>query len=172
MESDQQYKIFFIGDCAATIDFGNEIDEEINRKVITVFNYLSQYPLNGMIEAITAYSSITIYFDIGLLRKRIHPEQKVFDYMISELQQLMQNDFAGSEMKKNLVRIPVCYEKEFALDVQWIAEQKRYVSRRYHSFTLLETISCLYDWIFTWFCLYGTSRRTNCNPTESTTSDN
>ena len=124
MESDQQYKIFFIGDCAATIDFGNEIDEDINQKVIRVFNFLSQYPLNGMIEAITAYSSITIYFDIGLLRKRIHPEQKVFDYIVSELQQLMQNDFAGSEMKKNLVRIPVCYEKEFALDVQWIAEQK------------------------------------------------
>ena len=124
MESDKPYKIFFVGECAATIDFGNVIDEKINGKVISLFNYLCQYPMPGMIEAVPAYSSITIYFDFSFLRKRIPAEQKVYEYISSELQQLMRNDLAESNYEKNLVRIPVCYDKEFALDLEWMTEQK------------------------------------------------
>ena len=124
MEANPSYKIFFIGDSVATIDFGNVVDEEINKKVIALFNYLSQHPVQGMIEAIPAYSSVSIYYDLVLLRKKISSQKKVYEWIGSELQKLMRIEVAGIRSTADPVRIPVCYENEFAIDLQWIAEQK------------------------------------------------
>lgn len=124
MDHNLRYKIFFIGDSIATIDFGNVIDEEINRRSIALFNYLTQHPVEGMIEAIPAYSSVTIYYDVALLRKKIGQQKKVYEWLQSELQKLMRLDFTNSPFETRLVRIPVCYENEFGIDLQWMAEQK------------------------------------------------
>ena len=124
MEGIPSYKIFFIGDSVATIDFGNIINEEINKKAIAIFHYLSGHPLAGMVEALPAYSSVTIYFDVPLLRKKISPQKKASEWTTTELHKLMLSDFATEDAEKSLVRIPVCYEKQFANDLQWIADQK------------------------------------------------
>ncbi len=124
METSLSYKIFFIGDSAATIDFGNVVDEEINKKVIALFNHLSQHPVEGMIETIPAYSSVTIYYNVLSLRKRISQQKKIYEWIRNELHKLMHNDFADIQTTTNLVRIPVCYENEFSIDLHWIAEQK------------------------------------------------
>ncbi len=52
MENSASYKIYFVNDSAAAIDFGNVIDKEINAKAIALFHYLTQHPIEGMIEAI------------------------------------------------------------------------------------------------------------------------
>jgi len=123
MEPSSPYKIFFISDSVATIDFGNVIGEQINKKAIAIFHYLSSNPLEGMIEAFPAYSSVTIYFDVPWLRRRISAEKKVCEWIAKELHRLMLVDFPETHAEKNLVRIPVCYESEFAIDLEWMAEQ-------------------------------------------------
>jgi inhibitor of KinA len=124
MEATLSYTIFFIGDSVATIDFGNVIDEEINKKTISIFHHLSNHPLMGMIEAVPAYSSVTVYFDVPFLRKKIPSQRKVCDWIIKELQKLMLGDFTQEPVEERLVRIPVCYDTEFSNDLEWIAEQK------------------------------------------------
>jgi inhibitor of KinA len=123
MQATPPYKIFFIGDSAATIDFGNIINEDINKKAISLFNYLSQHPLEGTIEAIPAYSSVTIYVNVPLLRKKISPEKKVYEWVTRELHKIMLQDFEDTYREMNVVRMPVCYEDEFAPDIHWLAEQ-------------------------------------------------
>ena len=124
MQSSPPYKIFFISDSAATIDFGNIIDEDINRKALGIFHHLQQFPLLGMIEAIPAYSSVTVYFDVLLLRKKIPSQLKVYEWINNELHKLMQGDHIATAEEKNVIRIPVCYDDEFAIDLSWIANQK------------------------------------------------
>jgi inhibitor of KinA len=122
MQATPPYKIFFIGDSAASIDFGNTISEETNKKAISLFHYLSRHPLVGTIEAIPAYSSVTIYMNVPLLRKKISPEKKVYEWITKELHRVMAQDFEDTAGEKNVIRIPVCYEDEFATDIQWLAE--------------------------------------------------
>lgn len=124
MPASSSYRIFFIGDSAATIDFGNVIVEDINKTAIALFKYLSEHRLPGMIEAIPTYSSVTIYFNIPFLRKNISREKKVYDWIKKELHKIMLHDFSHSENEKNVVRIPVCYENEFANDIHWLAREK------------------------------------------------
>src|SRR4030095_15095963 len=145
MENSASYKIHFINDSAVAIDFGNVIDREINAKAITLFNYLTQHPIEGMIEAIPAYSSVAIYFDIPLLRKKISSHKKVYEWIQNKLNQLMLTEFAGFQTIPDLIRIPVCYDNVFAIDLPWIAEQKGltgeeiihlHSSRQYHVYML------------------------------------
>jgi len=124
MENSASYKIHLINDSAAAIDFGNVMDKKINAKAIALFNYLTQHPIEGMIEAIPAYSSVAIYFDILVLRKKISPYKKVYEWIQNKLNQLMLTEFAGLQTIPDLIRIPVCYDNEFAIDLPWIAEQK------------------------------------------------
>jgi len=57
----------------------------------------------------------------------------------------MLTEFAGLQTIPDLIRIPVCYDNEFAIDLPWIAEQKSltreeiirlHSSRQYHVYML------------------------------------
>jgi inhibitor of KinA len=118
------YRVFPLGDSAITLDFGNVIDETINRKVIALFHSLNKEPWPGMIEVVPAYSSLTVYYDVFQLRKSISPGKNVCEWMADQLEKRMQLPLLQSHSLSRLVKIPVCYEKEFALDIQEIASAK------------------------------------------------
>ena len=124
MDRGLSYKIFFISEFAATIDFGNVIDEEINKRIIALFDQFCHFPPEGMIEAIPAYSSLTIYFDLPSLRKKLSPHQRLDEWIIEELHRQMRDDVKWFIEEKNIVRIPVCYENEFAIDLMWMSTEK------------------------------------------------
>src|SRR6185436_19130591 len=125
MENPASYKICFVNDSAASIDFGNVIDKEINAKAIAVYNYLTEHPIEGMIEAIPAYSSVSVYFDIPALRKKNTSHVNIYEWIEYKLNQVMVNEFTGFKTIGKLVPIPVCYDDEFAIDLPWIAKQKK-----------------------------------------------
>ena len=52
MENSASTRSILLTTLAAAIDFGNVIDKGINAKAIALFNYLTQHPIEGMIEAI------------------------------------------------------------------------------------------------------------------------
>ncbi len=118
------YRIFPLGDSAITIDFGNCIDEAINQQIIARFHEFTLEPLPGMIEAVPAYSSLTIYYDLFLLKKKIPAGQLVSDWVKEKLEQRLAQSISRHREKERLVRIPVCYEKHLAPDLQDLAIAK------------------------------------------------
>lgn len=118
------YRIFPLGDAALTVDFGNRIDEILNGEVIARFNQLRQQPLPGMIEAVPAYSSLTVFYDVLLLKKKNHLHQTVYEWMKQELEERLQQPVLPNTMTERLIKIPVCYEDEFAMDIQQLAATK------------------------------------------------
>jgi inhibitor of KinA len=118
------YRIFPLGDAAVTIDFGNVIDDTINQKVLALFYQLSNDPLHGMIEAIPAYSSITVYYDVYNTSKKIPAGKTVYEFISEQLHLRLQQPVPENETISELVTIPVCYEKEFAPDIEYLAREK------------------------------------------------
>jgi len=57
------YKIFSLGSSALVIDFGNVINEKINRVVIALFKKNSQQKFPGFSEAVPAYSPPVCFYD-------------------------------------------------------------------------------------------------------------
>jgi len=115
------YTIFPLGDSALTIDYGNVIDPAINDKIISLFSFFKSKPLPGMIEAVPAYSSLTIYYDFIELRKKISGQSTAYLYMKEKIEESLSDELIKEEREERLVRIPVCYQTEFAFDIERIA---------------------------------------------------
>lgn len=120
-----QYSIFPLGDAALTIDFGNWINEKINERVLNLFRTFQKNPLFGMIEAVPAYSSLSVYYDPVKLKKRVSPDETAFDHFKSEVEKFMESFPWTETPPSKLVKIQVCYDEEYATDLGRIAEIKK-----------------------------------------------
>jgi inhibitor of KinA len=118
------YRIFPLGDSAITLDFGNVIDEKINEQVIAIFYWLQQDPLPGMMDVVPAYSSLTIYYDVFQLKKWIPAKGTTGEWMTGQIEKKLQSFVPGDNLPSRSIKIPVCYEQEFALDIGDIAAIK------------------------------------------------
>ena len=77
-----------------------------------------------MVEAVPAYSTLTIYYNPLLLRKRVRPGTTVFEWVKEELEEKLKAPVQKNIIAERLIRIPVCYEDEFSSDLQQLAAAK------------------------------------------------
>ena len=125
MNIESTYRIFPLGDFVLTIDFGNVIDENINKKVISLFKAIQRDPLPGMIEAVPAYSSLSIIYDPVFIRKNFSKNNTAFDWVKEQTEKFLQTHIESNEKTPRLIKIPVCYEQEFGTDIANIAKAKQ-----------------------------------------------
>lgn len=77
-----------------------------------------------MIEAIPAYSSITVYYDVMALKKKTPHHQTVYEWMRQQLEERLQQPVQQDQITERLLNIPVCYDEEFAWNIQHLATTK------------------------------------------------
>ena len=119
------YKISSLGETALIIDFGNTIDESINKMVHSLFFQLQNDPIPGMIEAVPGYSSLTIYYDILFIRNTLNKQTTAFEWISESLKKFIPKENIETGDPQILIKVPVCYEIEFAPDLDFIASQNK-----------------------------------------------
>jgi inhibitor of KinA len=118
-----QYKIFPLGDAAVTFDMGNVISEALNQKALAMQQWLLAHPFEGLKDCLVAYSSLTVLYNPGIIRKYYSPPHTVSDWVAIRLQEAFDNAFQTVSAARELIRIPVCYEEPFAPDLAALALQ-------------------------------------------------
>ncbi len=118
------YRIFSLGDAAITIDFGNLIDKTINHEVISRFNQLREKPFLGIIDIVPAYSSLTIHYDIAKIRQLNSGTETAFEVVKQLLEEKINHPVPERTIEKRVIKIPVCYETEYAPDLQQFLSAK------------------------------------------------
>src|SRR5260221_7840230 len=116
--------IFPLGDTAVTIDFGNSIDEVINQEVLSLFHSLKKKFVPGIIELVPAYSSLTIYYDMLTVRKNNPQYNSAYDALKEKIGEKLLEPAGQSGVLSQSVQIPVCYDKEFAPDIDELTAAK------------------------------------------------
>lgn len=119
------YRIFPLGDSAVTIDFGNVIDETINKQVLDRFYYLQQHPVPGMIEAAPAYSSLTVFYDVVAVKKKTPAGTTALDWIKKQLEDILQQPIPVNNAEERLVKIPVCFAHDLGPDLQWLVNTNK-----------------------------------------------
>lgn len=119
------YHIFPLGDNALVIDFGNTIDEQLNKLVHSIFYQLQHDPIPGMIEAVPGYSSLTIYYDVLFIRNKLNKPSTAFAWVSECLKKYITTGNIETGDPEILIRIPVCYEKEYGTDLEFISSQNK-----------------------------------------------
>ena len=125
MPEKKPYNIFPLGDAALIIDFGNVIDESINKLVHAVFHELLKDPIPGVIETVPAYCSLTIYYDVLFVRKKTGAKETAFEWIAEKVKEYLSRERIEVEENGALIRIPVCYENEYGPDLNFIAMQNK-----------------------------------------------
>ena len=103
------YSFLQNGDSAVTVQFENKISEDVNRQVTGLCNTIEAKGINGVIELVPTFASLTVFYDCTIISsKRL---KKKITTLI--------NDGERSVKSKAIVwNIPVCYDDEFALDME------------------------------------------------------
>ena len=104
------YKPF--GNTAILMEWPVKIDEAIINDIISFEKRLNNFDV--IVDTIIAYNSLTI----------IYKEFKSFNQEIIQLQELYTVDTIQKKRSQKVWEIPVCYDREFGLDLEEVANAK------------------------------------------------
>jgi inhibitor of KinA len=122
---ESNFVIFPLGDSAATIDLSDHINEDINKKVLAMFRWFSDHPLEGVKDLIPGYSSLSVFYDPALIKKKYQVTTDIFQFITEKLEEAWQlAEVVPENEAGEIVPIPVCYDQEFGVDMNFICQQK------------------------------------------------
>lgn len=107
-------RIYPLGDTAVTLEISPRIDSETHQQVQALHHRIEQHPFPGMIEVISSFSTVTIYYD---------PSTITYEQIHTLLQQTIQHQRTNQTQSKGTLHlIPVCFEPCFAPDLLFLAQ--------------------------------------------------
>ena len=118
------YHIYPLSEKAITIELGNSISLENHYKVLSLQHFLQELYIPGFIEMVPAYCTITIFYEPLIVINKI-PESKtgiclwMKNYLAAQLTNWQ--PVSVFTTPKRVIEIPVCYEEEFAPDLEEMA---------------------------------------------------
>tara|TARA_B110000238_G_scaffold200069_1_gene248954 strand:+ start:1064 stop:1750 length:687 start_codon:yes stop_codon:yes gene_type:complete len=124
-----------LGDAAVYCDFGSDVSETINTKVINYFNHLSMLvkknKINGINNITPSYNKLIISFDL-----------EKTNYL--EIKKVVMNIDIKEDAQNNnkKVKVPVCCENEFGLDFKRLLDKTRLSKEEILKFYLEKEYFC------------------------------
>ncbi|WP_409228812.1 5-oxoprolinase subunit PxpB [Gudongella sp. SC589] len=101
------------GDSALTMEFGNEISVQINKRIRNTVTAIENNPPEGLRELIPTYRSIQVIYD---------PMLSDFEKMVQGLEEVMGSVGEGGEDNYRIVEIPTCYGGDYGADIEFVAK--------------------------------------------------
>lgn len=101
------------GDRAVTVNFGNEINMQTNGRVTAFTAAAERAEIPGAVEYIPAFCSVTVIYD---------PLKTSQKELIRALKRLRKSAGGARDFKPVLYKIPVCYDGEFAPDMESVEQ--------------------------------------------------
>ena len=101
-----------LGDAALYCDFGSEVNQEINSKVRRYFKSIQKENIDGVNNLTPSYNKLIISFD--LRKKNFQTIKKLIENL---------NVTNDDELETNRIKIPVCCDENFSLDIKRLEEK-------------------------------------------------
>lgn len=101
------------GDTALTIEIGNEISEEINKKIISIYEFLKESSIEGIEELLPTYCALTVFYD-------------PLKCSINSLVETIRNNYSAlvskNEIEERVIEIPVIYGGQYGPDLERVCK--------------------------------------------------
>ena len=101
-----------LGDAAIYCDFGDEVNKDVNSKVIKYFRTLKNINLKGVTNLAPSYNKLIITFDLN---------ETTFIELKNKILNLKLDD--DSKIESSKISIPICCDKEYSLDIDRLEEK-------------------------------------------------
>ncbi|HEY4271844.1 MAG TPA: 5-oxoprolinase subunit PxpB [Candidatus Udaeobacter sp.] len=122
-------QITALGDSALIVRLRDEFDnapEKTLDEVLRTFQQLRKAAIPGVIELAPAYTGVAVFFDPVTIAKSSGAPDEVFDWLATRIHAVLARRYVGrrariSKGDVRIVEIPVCYDSEFAPDLDDVA---------------------------------------------------
>lgn len=101
-----------VGDCGIMLRFGDRIDQNIHANVVAFHKAAEQAGLDGVTEFVPSYTALFVGYD-----------PLAIDYDTLSTALLALNPDAAEARAPTVWRVPVCYERDLAPDLDEVAAQ-------------------------------------------------
>ena len=112
----QEIRYLPAGDKVMIVEFGNEISQEINNKVMALYHVINNSHIKGIEELIPTYRSLMVQYN---------PAQVVYKELIDILKRLCENLNEDKLPKQKIIEVPVIYGQEFGPDIEFVASHNK-----------------------------------------------
>lgn len=137
------YECLMLGDSAIVIRLGTDINLSILNRVRQLTAYLENNRFEGFIEIVSAYTTITIYYDSFQVYNHYSEKRTTrkngraswtntllpYDIVLLHIQHLLENFEHTNEVHTNehrrTIDIPVCYGEDYGPDLEDVAAYHR-----------------------------------------------
>lgn len=119
---DNEIRMFPLGDSALTVEFGNVISTELNKKAIALADLFEQSPFPGLIECVPAYASTTVFYDLAAVRRNFPNFTSAFEAVKSLASAALSDLIDGKTETPQTHTIPVHFDDASALDLKFVSE--------------------------------------------------
>ena len=123
--------ILNLGDAALYCDFGTDVNKQINTEVIKYFKSIQKEKIEGVNNLTPSYNKLIISFD---LRKTSFKDLK---RIIENL-----NINQGNEFKNKNIKIPVCIDTNFSLDIKRLEEKLKIDRKKIYKYFFKKDFFC------------------------------
>ncbi|OME95533.1 kinase inhibitor [Paenibacillus amylolyticus] len=103
-----------LGEEAVIIQCGDQLSDAVQRRVMSVCALLEKSTLPAMIEWVTSYTSVTVFYD-----PFISSYPQLCKILLQQLNQMKES----VQDKPRTVTIPVCYGGEWGPDLDYVASE-------------------------------------------------
>lgn len=102
------YSFLHNGDKAVTVQYKNEISKETNMQVTSLARIIEESRIAGVTELVPTFASLTVFYDCTVISSR---------KLEKKIKKLANGLSVGQNKTVRIWEIPVCYDDEFALDM-------------------------------------------------------
>jgi inhibitor of KinA len=118
-----RYSIYRVGDQAITFSIGDLVDLQHHQRLLAMKAWIEEHRFEGILDVFVAYNSLTLVYDLFQL-SALTPS-KPFDFLTSYLEKAHDASENILQATKPVVRIPVCYDKTFGLDLEDLSKESK-----------------------------------------------
>jgi inhibitor of KinA len=132
-------EILPLGDSALIVRVRDRFEdepEETLHEVLRTFQRIRNAAIPGVIELAPAYTSVSVFFDPITVAKATETPDKLFDWFATRIRAAVAGDLSAVASAKaddpgrtarssRMIEVPVCYDSEFAPDLDRVAEHAK-----------------------------------------------
>jgi inhibitor of KinA len=113
----------------------NDAPEETLDQVLRCFDKLRKAAIPGVIELAPAYTSVAVFFDPTVIARSSGAPDKVFGWLATRIHTALASPHDGRRVRISkgnirIVEIPVCYDSEFAPDLDDVASHAQITTKQ------------------------------------------
>ena len=119
------WKLQLLGDHAIVFSLEQKMEEAIMQKIIALKNYIETFDFDFIKEFIPSYHTLTLVYDINKFYKNNLAKKN--NYSVIQWGDFLVATFKNNAttIKKELIRIPVCYDKILGIDLENISQKNK-----------------------------------------------